>query len=595
MYRFRNGFDSSRGSATAKAGIPAAFALWFAILVFFIGALAPRQAGAAASGSEKFIPTFLVYYSGGPTLTAADAPKLAKFDLIDIGRFRHGEIGSNTWAAIKSLNPAVKIYLYEMGPEAPSHLDSTAQMYLNGLGRHNVSRGHFMGSLNGNHPGLFLLDSSGNRVYNASNSNPGANQYWYLMDFGAIAYQSYWLAAVKADIVDQPWVADGVFAENCLARASGGGYSAVPSLYSTHAAWSDAMNQFANSITAGLSGYGQKLWCTGGGAKDTVLNVYVKTDPKAGHRQGMSLFLVDNDTPGLEVRKLDKTTWRVACEGSATLVVTCSSNAFAPVSEERHFRSLCYAEGEAISRDARKAVSALPAEIPAFYREMDAFGAWTPLPVIVAGRRREQHRPEEIGETVNIAVMQERWQLESRLGDDADWLGSSSLLCFACRHEGETLAVAALFRDRRTGFDTDAVKVLRTISGLFGEQLARWLPAGWTGEAFAEAYRQLNPAEKYKAEQEDEQRNRVWLARLLPADWLPLLTGLTFIGFGLWALRPDELDAVLERNPYWFGVDARGRRLPYLDELVYRVAKDQDLAAQMFHAGELDGLDNVKP
>ena len=52
---------------------------------------------------------------------------------------------------------------------------------------------------------------------------------------------------------------------------------------------------------------------------------------------------------------------------------------------------------------------------------------------------------------------------------------------------------------------------------------------------------------------------------------------------------------MLERNPYWFGVDARGRRLPYLDELVYRVAKDQDLAAQMFHAGELDGLDNVKP
>jgi peptide/nickel transport system substrate-binding protein len=42
-------------------------------------------------------------------------------------------------------------------------------------------------------------------------------------------------------------------------------------------------------------------------------------------------------------------------------------------------------------------------------------------------------------------------------------------------------------------------------------------------------------------------------------------------------------------------VDAKGRRLPYLDEVVFRVAKDQDVAAQMFHAGELDGLDNVKP
>src|SRR5262245_9128947 len=57
----------------------------------------------------------------------------------------------------------------------------------------------------------------------------------------------------------------------------------------------------------------------------------------------------------------------------------------------------------------------------------------------------------------------------------------------------------------------------------------------------------------------------------------------------------ENQQTVLERNPYWFGVDARGRRLPYLDEVVYRVAKDQNTAAQMFHAGELDGLDNVKP
>jgi alkylation response protein AidB-like acyl-CoA dehydrogenase len=50
---------------------------------------------------------------------------------------------------------------------------------------------------------------------------------------------------------------------------------------------------------------GQKLWATGAGAKGNVINVYVKTDPKAHYRQGMSLFLVDNDTPGVELRKLD--------------------------------------------------------------------------------------------------------------------------------------------------------------------------------------------------------------------------------------------------------------------------------------------------
>jgi len=50
---------------------------------------------------------------------------------------------------------------------------------------------------------------------------------------------------------------------------------------------------------------GQKLWATGAGAKGNVINVYVKTDPKAGVRQGMSLFLVDNTAKGLELRKLD--------------------------------------------------------------------------------------------------------------------------------------------------------------------------------------------------------------------------------------------------------------------------------------------------
>ena len=50
---------------------------------------------------------------------------------------------------------------------------------------------------------------------------------------------------------------------------------------------------------------GQKLWATGAGAKGNVINVYVKTDPKVHYRQGMSLFLVDNTAPSLELRKLD--------------------------------------------------------------------------------------------------------------------------------------------------------------------------------------------------------------------------------------------------------------------------------------------------
>jgi alkylation response protein AidB-like acyl-CoA dehydrogenase len=50
---------------------------------------------------------------------------------------------------------------------------------------------------------------------------------------------------------------------------------------------------------------GQKLWATGAGARNTIINMYVKTDTKVHYRQGMSLFLIDNTTPGIELRKLD--------------------------------------------------------------------------------------------------------------------------------------------------------------------------------------------------------------------------------------------------------------------------------------------------
>lgn len=52
---------------------------------------------------------------------------------------------------------------------------------------------------------------------------------------------------------------------------------------------------------------------------------------------------------------------------------------------------------------------------------------------------------------------------------------------------------------------------------------------------------------------------------------------------------------VLEPNPFWYGFDADGQRLPYLDELVFLTVPDQNTAALKFQAGELDGLDNVKP
>jgi peptide/nickel transport system substrate-binding protein len=66
---------------------------------------------------------------------------------------------------------------------------------------------------------------------------------------------------------------------------------------------------------------------------------------------------------------------------------------------------------------------------------------------------------------------------------------------------------------------------------------------------------------------------------------------------GPWRVKqfvPGE-KTVLERNPFWYGVDASGQRLPYLHELVFLIVADQEAATLKFQSGELDALDNVKP
>ncbi len=50
---------------------------------------------------------------------------------------------------------------------------------------------------------------------------------------------------------------------------------------------------------------GRKVWQSGAGAKDNVICLYARSDLDAHYRQGMSLFLVDNNRPGVSMKKLD--------------------------------------------------------------------------------------------------------------------------------------------------------------------------------------------------------------------------------------------------------------------------------------------------
>lgn len=51
---------------------------------------------------------------------------------------------------------------------------------------------------------------------------------------------------------------------------------------------------------------------------------------------------------------------------------------------------------------------------------------------------------------------------------------------------------------------------------------------------------------------------------------------------------------VLERNPYFWKVDKKGQRLPYLDRLVFVTAKDFNTVQAKFQAGELDMMARVR-
>ncbi|MBC7164297.1 MAG: acyl-CoA/acyl-ACP dehydrogenase [Roseovarius sp.] len=49
---------------------------------------------------------------------------------------------------------------------------------------------------------------------------------------------------------------------------------------------------------------GQKLWCSGAAADNAILAMLTRTDPDAPKHKGLSVFLIPNDTEGLDIRKL---------------------------------------------------------------------------------------------------------------------------------------------------------------------------------------------------------------------------------------------------------------------------------------------------
>jgi alkylation response protein AidB-like acyl-CoA dehydrogenase len=66
-----------------------------------------------------------------------------------------------------------------------------------------------------------------------------------------------------------------------------------------------ALRTIATPVEGGWVLNGQKLWNTAAGAERNVLQVLALTDRSTPPRKSMSMFLVPNDSPGLQYRKLD--------------------------------------------------------------------------------------------------------------------------------------------------------------------------------------------------------------------------------------------------------------------------------------------------
>lgn len=194
----------------------------------------------------KNLKTF-IYTIQGNTLKTGDEIKLAKFDNVVFHRFNYDDINGNTYSAIKQINPDTKIFLYQYGPFTARDDDTHTTKHMRSIGRWNESRGHSMGNLNINNSKFFLLDAHSNRIFLRSYPTD------YLLDFGSGNLIRYWIEATNNDIINQEWIADGIYLDVCTPLIFPY-MSGKPVVYSNNLEWTLDMNGFINSIVKNYVG-----------------------------------------------------------------------------------------------------------------------------------------------------------------------------------------------------------------------------------------------------------------------------------------------------------------------------------------------------
>jgi CheY-like chemotaxis protein len=75
--------------------------------------------------------------------------------------------------------------------------------------------------------------------------------------------------------------------------------------------------------------------------------------------------------------------------------------------------------------------------------------------------------------TIGVIELCDAAAIEHTLGDGLDWLKGQRVMAFACRAEGDTLAVFMVFRDATQPFPASTSATLASLRDAFGAQLAR--------------------------------------------------------------------------------------------------------------------------
>ena len=244
---------------------------------FTVQASAPSPASQAIPilNAPRFISVFTWNYWYVPFPFAQEGI-LAKYAFSDVNRSAYmDDLMRNTWRVLKSINRTHEVYLYELSGQTKNDQDAKPVKDVNSINRWNNARGLAAGSLNKENCDLFLLDSRGNRI----SDSYGA---WYL-DHGSQKLVDYWVAAVTADIIMQPWKGDGIFIDGPGLEVPSS-LSGIPVKYSTNAAWSTASVRFMEAVSAALHSLGTKVWFNAGPTKTSVgKSVWLTMDASPNH------------------------------------------------------------------------------------------------------------------------------------------------------------------------------------------------------------------------------------------------------------------------------------------------------------------------